>query len=83
MALTMDGCDDAFIGLANQHSKLRLAVYDYVKLVKVHTDMGMTEEDAVDFVEFNIVCAWVGEDTPLIIYQMTAEDARRELQDQE
>lgn len=83
MTLFLNGCDDAFIGLANQYTNLRLAVYDYTKLIKVHIDMGMTEEEAIDFIEFNIICAWVGESTPLIIYQMTTEEARHELQDDE
>jgi hypothetical protein len=29
----------------------------------------MTEEEAVEYVDYNIVGSWVGERTPIILYQ--------------
>ncbi len=34
----------------------------------------MTEEEAVEYLEFNTVGAWVGEQTPVFVYPMTMEE---------
>ncbi len=66
-ALTADGFDDALVGIGRRCSQPALAVYDYEKCVAVLVGQGMTEEDAVEHMEFNVVGSWVGENTPLFL----------------
>lgn len=60
--LRMDGFDDAVMGI-DEHS-MRL-IYSRSKILKI-LQKDMSEEDALDYFEFNIHCAYVGEKTPII-----------------
>jgi len=65
-ALFADGLDDALIGMARRCGQPTLAVYDYEKAVGIFMARdGMTYEDAVEWMEFNVVGAWMGPHTPL------------------
>ena len=45
-----------------------LAVYSYEKMVQVLMDNDdLSYDDAVEYVDFNVVGAWVGEQTPVIV----------------
>lgn len=45
-----------------------LAVYSYEKMVRVLMDNDdLSYDDAVEYVDFNVVGAWVGEQTPVIV----------------
>mgnify|MGYP003111639793 FL=1 len=64
-ALLADGFEDALIGLGQQFNKT-LAVYDRQKCIEILIDRdGMSEEEAVEYFEFNVTNAWVGENTPI------------------
>jgi hypothetical protein len=66
-ALTWDDCDAARLGyLACPDGRMR-AVYERNALVQVFIDQGMSEEDADEWVSFNIEGAYIGPHTPLIV----------------
>lgn len=66
--LLMDGFDEAFIGWSRRINEPLLAVYDYDALIKVCVERdGMDFEEAVEYVDYNVVGAWVGEQTPIIV----------------
>ena len=71
--LLMDGFDAAFIGVTQRINELKLAVYSWTKMVDllVFRDE-MTYEEAVEYIDYNCLGAWVGERTPLIV--MPIED---------
>jgi len=63
-----DGFEDAFVGIAERCSSLRVAVYDYARAVEVLMKRdGSTHEDAVEYLDFNVLGAYVGEQTPWFI----------------
>ena len=64
--LTADGFDDAIVGLARRPNLVTVA-YDVNKMLKIMVDAGMTDEEAREFFEFNVVDAWMGENTPVYI----------------
>jgi len=65
--LLADGFEKAFIGLGRQGSK-RLAVYDYYKCVSILMKReDWSEEEAIEWMEYNVVGAWVGEQTPIFV----------------
>ena len=66
--LLMDGFDDALIGFSQRINEPLLAVYSYEEMVKtcIFRD-GMTDEEAEEYIEFNCIHAWVGEQTPVIV----------------
>jgi hypothetical protein len=66
--LLCDGFDEAFIGLSQRINEPLLAVYSYEKMVQVLMKRdGMGHDDAVDYLDFNVLGAWVGEQTPIIV----------------
>lgn len=66
--ITWDGFDDALIGFAARCGQPLVAVYDYGRLIDVLFDRdGMEYDDARDYIEFNLLGGWIGEQTPLIV----------------
>jgi hypothetical protein len=60
--LKADGFDDAIIGLDN--SSMRL-IYSKNTCIEILISEGMTEEDALEYFEYNVSSAWVGDMTPI------------------
>ena len=66
-ALLADGFEDALIGVGQQFDKA-LAVYDRQKCIEILMKRdGMSDEEAVEFFEYNVTGAWVGEYTPIFL----------------
>lgn len=69
-ALFADGFDEALLGPMRRCGQPTVAAYSYRKAVEVLTqpgsmfDEGLSYEDAVEYMEFNVVGAWMGEHTP-------------------
>ena len=68
-----DGLDDAILGQAsvwNGNEKIEVLVYDADLMIKVFVDRdGMSEEEANEYILFNIEGAYIGEDTPVLVWQ--------------
>lgn len=63
--LTADGFDDAILGV--DHISHRV-VYSYNTMVEIlMEDDNMSQEDAIEFLEYNVVNAYVGEKTPIFV----------------
>ena len=61
--LIADGFDDCIIGVNSEYTKV---IYSYSKCVDVLINRDeMTKEDAVEWMEFNVVSAYMGEKTPI------------------
>jgi hypothetical protein len=64
-ALTADGFDEALIGICNRYGQPAIAAYDEDKCIEIlMTRDGMSQEEAREFFEFNVIGAFVGENTP-------------------
>jgi hypothetical protein len=63
--LTADGFDAAIVGLT-ESGDVRV-VYDYETCVRVLMADGMSEEDAIEHMSFNVMGSYVGEQTPIFI----------------
>ena len=68
-ALSIDGFKDALIGKGEQYNSPPLLVYSYSRICKVLRDRdGMSWEEADEYAQFNITNVWVGDRTPMILY---------------
>ncbi len=66
--MAADGYHDAIIGLDTSFEVHRL-VYDVNKIIEILINQqGMSDIDAIEFANYNIIGAYVGEGTPLFIY---------------
>jgi len=63
--LTLDGFDEAVIGVVERAGLLAVC-YDKSKILKILM-RDMNYEDAVDYYEFNILGAYMGEHTPVYL----------------
>tara|TARA_R100000008_G_scaffold32829_1_gene18417 strand:- start:340 stop:603 length:264 start_codon:yes stop_codon:yes gene_type:complete len=60
--------DDALIGIAARIG-LRVAAYDYAKLVEIHhKKLGMNLEEAEEWVQINAMGSYMGDGTPVIVW---------------
>ncbi len=65
--LVADGFDEAIIGIGRQFNK-NLVIYDEDKCIQILMERdGMTDEEAIEFFESNVVGAYVGEYTPIYV----------------
>ncbi len=66
-ALLADGFDAAIVGTVQQFNKT-LVCYGREKCIDILVERdGMSRADAEDFFEFNVVGAYVGENTPVFL----------------
>ena len=70
-----DGFDDAFIGLCRVAGRPDVIAYDYWKCIDILMSRDkMTDEEAIEYMEFNVIGAYVGEHTPAFIYEQEGMD---------
>ena len=67
--LLADGYEKAFIGTTiSAFSRKQLALYDYDKCIMIlMNDNEWSEEDALEWFNFNTIGSWVGDDTPIFV----------------
>ena len=75
--LLADGFEDAFMGVVESFNTAPKACYDLEKCLNIlmadggfPSQTGMTHDEAVEYLEFNVTQAYVGEHTPAFIYPM-------------
>jgi len=62
-----DGFEQAFVGSSiSAFNREQVAIYDYEECIAVLMK-DMSEEDATEHFQYNVIGSWVGEDTPIFI----------------
>lgn len=77
--LLIDGFDGAFIGASliwRDHQRVRVAVYSGDEMVLHLMKGGMTDEEAVEYIEFNVEGAYMGIDTPVVVWDTDLNDEK-------
>ncbi len=64
--LLADGLENAFMGIGRQFH-YPIAVYSYRKTIKTLMRQGMDREEAIEYFDFNIAGAFVGDQTPVFL----------------
>lgn len=68
------GFDDAIIGIHDNFTPKPRIIYSKRKCIKVLMSGGMSFEEALEYFEFNVSGAYVGEDTPIWCDDLMFED---------
>tara|TARA_S200002703_G_scaffold154462_1_gene157292 strand:+ start:216 stop:494 length:279 start_codon:yes stop_codon:yes gene_type:complete len=79
--LKADGYDEAIMGYAGRCGMNEVLLYSTNKIIQILMERdGMTDEEAIEFFEFNIKGAYMGEGTPLYYDDLheNTRDYRRE-----
>jgi|DEB0MinimDraft_12_1074336.scaffolds.fasta_scaffold83551_1 fucose permease len=80
--ITADGFETAFVAVAFRYNGNDIAVYDYDLCIDVLIDRDtMSVEEAHEFMSYNVIGAYVGEQTPLFIRTKTYEEMLDEYSD--
>jgi hypothetical protein len=66
--LKADGFDEAVVGVV-QRMGIQAICYDQDKVIAILMK-DMSEEEAIEYFEYNIAGAWVGESTPFFLIKM-------------
>jgi len=66
--LKADGLDEAIIGVARRCGQPEIIAYSVSKCLEVLMRDGASHEEALEHFEFNVAGAWVGEETPVWVY---------------
>ena len=67
-ALLMDGFDEALIGFSQRLNEPLLAVYNWQRMVQILKNRDkMSYDEAVEYIDYNCIGAWIGEQTPIIV----------------
>jgi hypothetical protein len=70
------GFDEAIIGMECM-GEIPRVVYSTKLMIHILINRdGMTEDEAIEFLDFNVIGSYLGEGTPLYVNEMTAEDIR-------
>jgi hypothetical protein len=73
--LLADGFEEAFVGYFQRCGQPTVACYNYEKAVDILIERdGMSDEDAREYLEFNVVGGWVGAGTPAFLIQSSLDD---------
>ena len=60
--LIADGLDDAIIGIDDTSNRI---IYSVSKCIDLFINDGMPEEEAIEYFEYNVKGAYMGEKTPI------------------
>jgi hypothetical protein len=73
-ALLVDGLNEAVIGFGHQFSNAPVAIYDYDKCIEIYMrDNGWDYDEAMEWMSFNVIGAWMGEGTPIFMTKFEEE----------
>ena len=77
--LKWDGFDSAIIGVGERNNTASMIVYDYDKMINVLvTRDSMTHEEAEEYLDFNVIGAWIGDTTPIIVNKKSIKEIEEE-----
>ena len=69
-----NGLEDAIIGVGSRMNMPDVLIYSYNKCVKIFMEKeGWTHEEAVEWMDYNVVGAWVGETTPIFVHEIPSD----------
>lgn len=75
--ILFDGLEDALVGMCevwmNDGTKPLRAVYDGNKMIDALVGQGMSEEEAIEWISFNVEGAYLGEQTPIVFWDYDPE----------
>jgi len=69
-----DGFEDAIIGVGGRINMPEVLIYSYNKCVKILMKRdNFTHEEAIEWMDYNVVGSWVGETTPIFVHEIPSD----------
>lgn len=73
--MVANGLDDAIIGYVERYGQPILVLYDRKRCIELFMHDGMTDEEAIEHFEYNVIGAWTGECTPAFATLFKGEES--------
>jgi len=73
--LQADGFDEAIVGVEPLSGKL---IYNITKMMWVLVDEGLSTEEAMEYLDYNVLNSYVGEQTPIYIQSIEDYDTNND-----
>lgn len=75
--IVFDGFDEALVGWTRPMNSPTLAVYDFDTMVDIIVSRdGCDMDEAIEFIDFNVVGGYFGPGTPVVLYRPDWVDVR-------
>ena len=69
-----NGLEDAIIGVGSRMNMPDVLIYSYNKCVDILMEKeGWTHEEAIEWMDFNVVGAGVGDTTPIFVHEIPSD----------
>ena len=75
-AMLLDGLDDALVGVMCRFNQEPVALYSKSKCIDIFIAQGLTEVEAEEHFDFNVIGAWAGDGTPAFMLDCDELDGR-------
>lgn len=72
--LKVDGFDDCYLGVGESFGDHPALIYDYEKIIQQLKQDGMSEEEAIEYYEFNILGSYIGEKMPIFLNRVPLDE---------
>lgn len=68
-----NGFDDAIMGTVRVFTGPEVVLYSYKKILESLMSEGMSDEEAQEYFDFNVIGGYLGEGTPAVFYGLEDE----------
>jgi hypothetical protein len=72
--LKLDGFDECYLGIGDSYGEHPALVYDQNKIIEQLKQDGMSEEEAEEYYEYNILGSYLGEKMPIFLNRIPLND---------
>ena len=72
--LKLDGFDDCYLGVGESYAENPALIYDYEKIIQQLKQDGMSDEEAQEYYEYNILGSYIGEKMPIFLSRIPLDD---------
>jgi hypothetical protein len=72
--LKLDGFDDCYLGVGESYGDNPALIYDYGKIIEQLKQDGMSDEEAKEYYDFNILGSYIGEKMPIFLNRIPLDD---------
>lgn len=73
--LKLDGFDECYLGIGETYGQPPALIYDYAQIIEqLQQQDGMSQEEAEEYFEFNILGSYIGEKMPIFLNRVPLQD---------
>ena len=72
--IKLDGFEDCYLGIGESYGDHPALIYDHEKIIKQLEQDGMSEEEAQEYFEYNILGSYLGEKMPIFLNRIPLDD---------